>query len=137
MATLDSALFTKLKEVTSAESVYNQIAPQNTDMPYIVFNVISEQPQNAHDGFADLTRSRVQVSVFAEGYAECKTIVAEVLTTITGSTYTVYFLQPEFPINFDGWAKVQAVFNVNEIDFYEEQTKAYHCPLDFFVWHSL
>ena len=137
MATLDSALYAKLSEVTSVTAVYNQVAPQNTVLPYLVFNVISERPQNTHDGFADLTRSRVQVSVFSAGYAAVQLIVDDILTALASKTYTVYFIMPEFPINFDGWPDVQSVFNVNELDIFEEATKIYHCPLDFLIWHSL
>ena len=134
---LDTAVFTKLKEIATVGNVYNQIAPQNTTLPYLVFNTISELPQNTHDGFGDLTRSRIQVSVFAEGYEEAKGIINDVLTVMISSTYTVHFIMPEYPVNMDGWAKVQIAFNVNELDFYEEKNKVFHCPLDFFVWHSL
>jgi hypothetical protein len=37
----------------------------------------------------------------------------------------------------EGWTGVQAAFKVNELDFYEEDTKMYHIPVDFMIWHNL
>ena len=113
---LEIALFNKLKDVNLVSNrVYAVKAPQGVDKPYIVYSKVSNQREYSHDGFADLSRARMQVSCYADSYGSAKQVAEEVISTL------------------EGWENVS--FLVNEQDLYEEDTGIYHVPVDFFIWY--
>ena len=118
----ETALYSKLSSglsTTVSTRIYPATAPQGVAKPYIVYRKVSANRQYAHSGQSSLTFDRVQVSVFSTEYLVAKGLVSTLFTTM------------------EGWTGVQAAFKVNEIDFYEEDTKLYHIPVDFMIWHNL
>jgi len=119
---LETSLFNKLTSGLSTAPVvkiYPGVAPQKTSTPYIVYSKVSADKKYDHGGPSELSLDRLQVSVFSSGYLAAKAVVARVITAM------------------EGWGDAQAVFKVNEIDLYEPETKTYHIPVDFFVWHNM
>lgn len=118
----ETALYNRLSSqlsTTVGTRIYPGTAPQGTSKPYIVYRKVSAGKEYSHAGSASLSRDRVQVSVFSTGYLTAKNVVAKVITAM--ETATVF----------------QATFKANELDLYESETKVFHVPVDFFVWHSL
>ena len=118
----ETAIYNRLSSQMSSAlgtRIYPMVAPQKTATPYVVYTKISAGKEYSHAGGASLSRDRVQISVFSTGYLAAKTVVGNIVTAMEGA------------------ATFQASFKVNEIDFYEEQTKLFHIPIDFIIWHSL
>jgi hypothetical protein len=134
---LEIALHQRLITKTGYK-VYTRVAPPNAKIPFVVVFTVSEQREYSHDGFSSLSRTRVQVSCFDYTYIGVKTMVAKILEVLEDLATETFFITPFHPVPIEGsWVNIQAVFNVNEVDIYEEPTKVFHCPLDFFVWHNL
>jgi hypothetical protein len=118
----ETALYNRLSSqlsTTVGTRIYPGIAPQNTTTPYIVYLKVSAGKEYSHGGSVGLSRDRVQVGVFSTGYLTAKSVVSKVVTAMEGSTV------------------FQASFKANELDIYESETKMFHVPVDFFVWHNL
>jgi hypothetical protein len=119
---LETSLFNRLTTQLSTAPVvkiYPGVAPQNTSTPYIVYSKVSADKKYEHSGPSNLSLDRLQISVFSSGYLTAKNVVARVITAM------------------EGWGDAQAVFKANEIDMYEPETKTYHIPVDFLVWHNM
>jgi hypothetical protein len=118
----ETKLFTRLSSqlTTSVGTrIYPAVAPQTATLPYIVYRKVSANKQYAHSGPLSLTFDRVQVSVFSTGYLAGKTIAGNAITAL------------------EGWTDAQAVFKANELDLYEPDTKVFHIPVDFLIWHNM
>lgn len=116
---IETEMFTLLKTVAAlGNRVYAGIAPQNVTRPYAVFYKLSPGRKYTHDGFASLSETRMQVSIFGEGYKEIKDIAAATITAL------------------EGWAAVQATFIVGEQDMWEQETMLYHVAIDVMTWHD-
>ena len=118
----ETALYSRLSSQLSSAvgtRIYPLVAPQKTTLPYLTYSKVSAVKQYTHSGSASLSNDRIQISVFSTGYLAGKTIAGAVVTAL------------------EGWSTAQAVFKANELDLYEDETKVFHIPVDFRVWHSL
>ena len=117
----ETALYTRLSSQLSSTvgtRIYPTVAPSSATLPYLVYFKVSADKQYAHSGASSLSVDRVQVSVFSTGYLVAKNIAAAVVTALEGWTSAV-------------------VFKANERDIYEDDTKTFHIPVDFRVWHNM
>jgi len=69
--------------------LYYGTAPQKVVAPYLVLTKISSVRLHSHSGNSHLARSRIQLSIFAETYTECKGIAVQLQTALQGKTGTV------------------------------------------------
>ncbi len=119
---IEHLLFDRLKDqVTNvSERIYPSIAPSGTTKPYLTYSLISPGRVYGHEGFAELSQSRYQVSVFTDSYASAKATAKQVKDA------------------FEGWKSgdMRGSQLAGESDLYEHDTKTYHIPLDFWVWHN-
>ena len=135
---MKKTLFTELKaKVPLVDGrIYSLVAPQRTGEPFLVCTQISEVRDYSFGGFSNLTKSRLQISCYGKGYAAVKDVVEQVTGVMESVEGVYYFLHPTFPITMtDG--KITAVFKINELDFFEEDTRLFHVAVDFFVWHNM
>ncbi len=113
-------LFTHLRTIPAINNrAYAAYAPQDVANPYIVFRLIAGSRRYSHDGFSSLSVDRVQVSVYADTYATARGVADEVINRM------------------ESWATAQATFMASQVDIYEEETKLYHIPVDYEVWHNM
>ena len=62
--------------------IYPMIAPENTTTPYIVWQVISAQPQNTLDGTTHHEWVRVQIDIYHKNYDACVQLSHDVVATL-------------------------------------------------------
>ena len=112
---------------TAGKKVFTNYAPNIDPVtettlvpPYIVINKISTQRFYKQDGISNLVRYRVQISIYDDSYATLDSVIKDVVEKMEAWT--------------DG--NVQAAFNVNELDMYDERAGLHHCPLDYFIWYE-
>lgn len=99
--------------------VYAVDAPQEAELPHIVYFKVSPGRQYTHDGDSNLQTPRIQVSCYSETYEGVKGIVEKVIKALYGLPATN--------------ANVQAVFVEGEQDMFDYDTSEYHVPVDFII----
>lgn len=105
---------------TSATNFFLKVAPQRTVSPFGIIFKIDSGEKYTHDG-GNLYEATIQCSCFADTYVEVKELAVEVIEAM------------ENWVNVED--DVQAVFLVNELDLFEDDTDMPHVALDFIVWH--
>ncbi len=98
------------------DRVYPQIAPDNVQRPYIVYQRVTENVENTLAGRTGLTNTRLQVDVYASTYAQAQQIAAAVADLMAG------------------WAlpNVQILAR----DIYESDVKLHRVMADYSIWHT-
>ena len=102
-------------------------ARQDTYMPYLCIHKISDVPEHAHDGNANLNEARFQLSAFAETYKEIKDInsaLKDALDHFTGV------------MGGDGGCYISRCFLDSESDNYEDSTELFYSPVDYLIQYS-
>lgn len=103
--------------------VYGGVAPPTATTPYIVYSIISDVSNYTHAGFDQTGTARVQASCYSTvSYASAANLADSVVTILNSA-----------PGNYG----VDIAHKDNEMDLYEEDSKAYHVPVDFRIWHSV
>ena len=103
--------------------VYGGVAPSTAVTPYIVFSLISDVSNYTHAGFDQTATARVQASCYSTAsYAQAANVAAAVVTAMNSAP---------------GTYGVDIAHKANELDLYEEASKAYHVPVDFRIWHTV
>lgn len=128
MSRLEDALYSYLSGYAGLTAlvdkrIYPFLAPQGVSAPYCVYSKIGNQRQYSHDGYSTLQRPRVQISCFAATYVTAHAIAEQIVAAMEA-----------WP---DTNADVQVVFEENEIDDYEPDTKLHHAAVDFFIWYGV
>ncbi len=106
-----------VQNVTDAQDrVYPQVAPDNVQRPYIVYQRVTENVENTLAGRTGLTNTRLQVDVYASTYAQAQQIAAAVADLMAG------------------WAlpNVQILAR----DIYESDVKLHRVMADYSIWHT-
>lgn len=85
---------------------------QNTDLPYVILTRISLVPSNHLHGRPTLDANRVQLDVYAETYAQARTIADACRSAL----------------------EAQDIAMESEIDNYEPDVAEYRITQDFLVW---
>ncbi len=106
-----------VQNATDAQDrVYPQIAPDNVQRPYIVYQLVTQNVENVLAGRTGLTNTRLQVDVYASTYAQAQQIAAAVADLMAG------------------WAlpNVQILAQ----DIYESDVKLHRVMADYSIWHT-
>jgi len=93
------------------------------DPPFIVVTKISGPREHDLQGPEGLATPTFQVSVFARTKEQAKFITRQIQSKLKGS------------IDMYG-VKVRGIFYINEIDFYEDDTRLYHVASDYQIQHE-
>lgn len=93
---------------------YPMTAPDRTERPYIVYQVISNVPENTLDGADGTENRRVQVDVWGKSYGESKTLELLVKSAMEAASF----------IN---------ILMVSR-DSFESETQLYRVSIDYSVW---
>jgi len=120
--------YTKAQVLSVSNRVYGVKAPIGVATPYIVFNVVSGDFVHSMGGDSGLAETRVQFSVFGDGYGVVKTVVEDLK-----KTYRNYIEGGGALMGGAQW--VQSTLLGNETDMYEDATDLYHTVLDIIFWH--
>jgi len=120
--------YTKAQVLSVSNRVYGVKAPIGVATPYIVFNVVSGGFVHSMGGDSGLAETRVQFSVFGDGYGVVKTVVEDLK-----KTYRNYIEGGGALMGGAQW--VQSTLLGNETDMYEDDTNLYHTALDITFWH--
>jgi hypothetical protein len=108
---------TLVQNATDAQDrVYPQIAPDNVERPYIVYQRVTQNVENVLSGRTGLTNTRLQVDVYASTYAQAQ----QIATVVAGL--------------MEGWAlpNVQILAQ----DIYESDVKLHRVMADYSIWHT-
>jgi len=131
---LEKAIYQHTKDEVTPRT-YAIRAPAGVEKPYIVFNVVSISSVHAMGGDSGLTETRVQFSVYGDGYGEVKGVIENLKSAyrnyIEGNQETKMGADEEGI----GGHWVQSTLIANEVDMYENDTGLYHTLLDVFFWH--
>jgi hypothetical protein len=93
---------------------YPLTAPDPVTKPYIIYQAVSEVPQNSLDGATGLNNRRMQVDVYDTSYGATKTLAGSIKTAMAGAPFNNLHLSSQ--------------------DLYENDTKLYRVTMDFSVW---
>lgn len=88
-ATLEAAWRTRLLDNATVEGLlgvrlYGGVAPQDAELPYAVFTVISDVPWHHMEAASRLARARIQLDCYAESYAAVKALAKACREAVDG-----------------------------------------------------
>ena len=69
--------------------VYPQLVPQTATRPAIAYQRISSIPEHSHSGFSSLSRTRFQLTLEGNTYAEALSLALAVRRALSGARNTV------------------------------------------------
>ena len=78
---LQSDIVTALSGVASGR-IFPQVAPQESDLPFVVYRLISKDPAQKMNGGAGITNTSVVFDCWAETYAAAIALAESVRTAI-------------------------------------------------------
>jgi hypothetical protein len=122
--------YTKTKVTGVSDRVYAVKAPQDATLPYIVFNITSNNFIADLGQDYGLNETRVTFNVYGSTYASVKGVVESLK-----STYRNYISGVE-SVKMSNLHWVQATQPVSEIDLYEDGINVYRTALDVMFWHK-
>ena len=82
MADLQSALFSRVSTAVGSPRVYWGVAPQGKARPYVRMNTVSDPRPQHLSGYNGARQTRVQVDVFADTYAEARSISESIISAV-------------------------------------------------------
>lgn len=101
-----------------SDRIFPVLAEQSCTRPYIVYSRASSDPQNSLGGFtAALERIRWQVDCYAETFDSAIAIAAAVRAAVAA-----------------GGSGIQGIC-INELDFFEDDTRLFRRLVEFSVFH--
>jgi Protein of unknown function (DUF3168) len=118
---IDSTIFTALKGfVPNADGttfrVFPDVAPENTQRPWITYQAVGGQAANAIDGPADRMNTRTQVNVWADSRPAATALMLQIIAALC--------------VPAIGGLPLGA-----PVSDYEPDTKLYGSRLDFSIWY--
>lgn len=82
MPDLQSALFSRISAAVGNTRVYWGTAPQGKARPYVRMNTVSDPRPQHLTGYETARQTRVQVDVFADTYAEARSLSETIITAV-------------------------------------------------------
>jgi hypothetical protein len=79
MRTVEQKLFETLRDVVPFGRVYPVVLPQDVAYPAVRYVTVYSAPENSLCGSAGLTRSSVQIDIFAREYSEVRALRESIL----------------------------------------------------------
>lgn len=114
--TIQESLYTALQSTVSGR-LYPVVAPTTVTLPYAVYQVIAQVPQNVLADTPGLYNTRIQVDVFARLYSEGQTLKAAIRSAMASS--------------FANSAK-----EILTQDLFEDDARLHRVSMDWSVWHN-
>jgi len=130
MSVIEEAVYTHLKTDANVAAlvgtrIYPLVAPQDAAYPLLVYQRISTPRVRSHSGPSGLAYPRIQITCAADQYDVTRSLANTVRASMDG-----------FKGLLGSLVDVGAVFAENEIDEYEDQSKAFTIRLDMVIWHK-
>lgn len=107
--------------------VYPLIAPDNADVPFIVYQVIDKAALHTMTDDSDISSTAFQVSAWATNYSTAKALAVAVKTLLTDYGGLFGGL---------GGVPVQKIIYDGDDDVHDPVTGRFHIPMDFTIWHE-
>ena len=114
--TVQESIYSAL-QATFAGRLYPLVAPSTVTLPYAVYQVISQVPQNVLADTPGLYNSRIQIDVFTRLYSEAQTAKQSIRTAMAS-----------------GFG--HAATEILSQDLYEDEAKLHRVLMDWSVWHN-
>ena len=116
-------LLTNATDVTDVVStrIYPEIAQQDADLPFIVYNVTNNEPTDTKPEPSKLDTAQVEVNIYAESYTDCIDLAVAVRAALDRVKGT-----------YNG-VNVQSIQYQNEIIDFDEPQRAYNISADYDV----
>jgi hypothetical protein len=116
--TMINLLFQYLKAgpTLAGDRIYPVIAPDKSQSPYVVYQVVFSNSENVLDGSTGLVNTRIQFDVYAKSYQEVKQLFAQL----------------------DSLMNLWSIKNVSlgSSDGFESAVKLYRVTGDYSIWHT-
>ena len=116
-------LLTNATDVTDIVNtrIYPEIAQQDADLPYIVYNVANNEPTDTKPEPSKLDTAQVEVNIYSDSYTECIDLAVAVRAALdrVKGTYA--------------GVNVQSIQYLNEIIDFDEPQRAYNISADYDV----
>lgn len=100
--------------------IYPLTVPQDIDLPYVSFFIVSDVPEHAMGADADIETIRVQISCWAYTFDEAKALEVQVKLALS---------------RYRG-GNILDVFVDSSLDLYDGEEGIYHIPIDFIIFHK-
>lgn len=113
---VQETLYTALQSLVGGR-LFPVVAPSTVTLPYAVYQVISQVPQNVLADTPGLYNTRIQVDVFARLYSEGQTLKASIRSAMASG--------------FGNSAK-----EILTQDLFEEDARLHRVTMDWSVWHN-
>jgi len=116
-------LLTNATDVTDVVStrIYPEVAQQDSDLPFIVYNVTNNEPTDTKPEPSKLDTAQVEVNIYAESYTEAIDLAVAVRAALDRVKGT-----------YSG-VNVQSIQYLNEIIDFDEPQRAYNISADYDV----
>lgn len=117
MTMLESLLqYLEAGSTLAGQRIYPVIAPDKSECPYVVFQVIFSNSENVLDGSTGLVNTRIQFDVYSKTYKEAKQLFAQL----------------------DSLMSLWSTKNVSlgSSDGFESAVRLYRVSADYSIWHS-
>ncbi len=109
-----------------SERVHPVLLPQNSTLPAVTYQLISQDPLHTLDGPVNLNRPRVQFDVWADTYLEMEAVNDALRNALDGFTGGIGGSPPSLI--------VQGAFLVTERDLFESEPELFRRSADYFIW---
>ena len=116
-------LLTNATDVTDVVStrIYPEVAQQDSDLPFIVYNVTNNEPTDTKPEPSKLDTAQVEVNIYAESYTEAIDLAVAVRAALDRVKGT-----------YNG-VNVQSIQYQNEVIDFDEPQRAYNIGADYDV----
>jgi Protein of unknown function (DUF3168) len=104
--------------------LYQQKLAQNSALPALTYQLISDPSENSHDGPAGLARARIQFDGWGTTKEEARAVTRAVRLALAGIDRTVA------GVNLSGGQKL------NEMSLFDPDVRLRRRMLDMAFWHS-
>ena len=82
--------------------IYPMIARQGTDFPFIIYDVLSDEPTDYKEGVSSLDTTSIMVSVYSETYSQASDLAKKVRTALDRQSGTIAGIKVQ-SIKYDGY----------------------------------
>jgi hypothetical protein len=116
-------LLTNSTDITDIVStrVFPEIAQQDAEMPYIVYNIANNEPSDTKPEPSKLDTAQVDVNVYSQSYTQCIDLAVAVRAALDRVSGT-----------YSG-VNVQSIQYLNEVIDFDEMQRAYNITSDYDV----
>ena len=111
---IEETLFSTLTGLVSGR-VYPMTAPDSPVAPFIIYQNITNSPENTLSDGIPINNTRMQIDAYAKTYADVKILAASIQSTMQSASFT-------------------NILSTNQ-DLYEQEVKLYRVQMDYSIWY--